>query len=53
MKKIKRKDIDPGRLITKSQLAKDRGVSPTTIQNMVNKGELSVVQIRGGEIIHL
>lgn len=52
MKKVKTKDIDPSKLITKSRLAKKIGVSPTTINNMIKDGELVVVQADGVELVH-
>lgn len=53
MKKIKRKNIDPLRLITKSQYAKDNKTNPTNVQRRIDRGELTVVPVQGGELIHL
>jgi hypothetical protein len=53
MKKIRNKDIDPNKLITKSQYARDFGLSPTAVQNKINRGELTIVVAKGGELIHL
>ena len=53
MKKIRTKDIDPKKLITKSQYAKEIGVSPTAVQNRIDRGELTIVVAKGAELIHL
>lgn len=53
MKKIKTTDIDPKKLITKSEYAKQIGVSPTAIQNRIERGELTIVVAKGAELIHL
>ena len=53
MKKIKTKDIDPNKLISKSQYAKDHKTNPVQVQRMINKGELTVVVAKGAELIHL
>jgi hypothetical protein len=53
MKRIKTKDIDPKKLITKSQYARDYQISPTAVQNRIDRGELTIVQAKGGELIHL
>lgn len=52
-KRIKTKNIDPEKLITKSQYAKDYKTTPTTVQNMINRGDLTIVVAKGGELIHL
>jgi hypothetical protein len=51
-KKIKQTDIDPAKLITKSRLAKKLGTTPTTINDMIKRGELVVVQADGVELVH-
>ena len=53
MKRIKRKDIDPEKLISKSQYAKDNGTNPVTVQRMIERGELTIVVAKGAELIHL
>jgi len=53
MKKIKTKDIDPMKLITKSEYAKMIKSNPVQVQRMINKGELTVVVAKGAELIHL
>jgi len=53
MKKIKTKNIDPKKLISKSQYAKDNKTNPVQVQRMIDRGELSVVVARGAELIHL
>jgi DNA-binding XRE family transcriptional regulator len=53
MRKIKTKDIDPKKLITKSEYARQIGVSPTSVQNMIERGELTIVIAKGAELIHL
>jgi DNA-binding GntR family transcriptional regulator len=42
-KKIKTENIQAGRLITKSELARRQGVSHTEINRRINKGEFVVV----------
>jgi len=53
MKKIKRINIDPDKLVTKAQHAKDIRSNPVQVQRMIDKGELTIVKARGGELIHL
>ena len=53
MKRIKKVNIDPSKLITKSQYARDYGISPTAVQNKIDRGEIAVVVAKGGELIHL
>jgi hypothetical protein len=53
MKKIKRKDIDPEKLITKSAYAKMIKSNPVQVQRMIDKGELTIVVAKGAELIHL
>lgn len=53
MKKIKTKDIDPKKLITKSAYAKKIKSNPVAVQRMIERGELAVVVAEGAEIIHL
>ena len=53
MKRIKTKDIDHTKLITKAQYAKDNKTNPVNVQRMINRGELTIVVAKGGELIHL
>jgi len=53
MKKIRTKDIDPKKLITKSEYARAQKVSPVTVQRMIERGDLTIVKAQGAEIIHL
>ena len=53
MRKIKRNNINPDKLVTKSQYAKDIKSNPVQVQRMIDKGELTIVVARGGELIHL
>ena len=53
MKKIKTKNIDPKKLITKSEYAKQFKTNPTRVQRMIDRGELTIVPIIGGTIIHM
>jgi excisionase family DNA binding protein len=50
---IDMKKINPQNLITKSEMARVLKVSPTTIQNMINRGELRKVKIKGAELVIL
>ena len=53
MKKIKRTNIDPDKLVTKSQHAKDIKSNPVQVQRMIDRGELTIVIAKGAELIHL
>jgi hypothetical protein len=53
MKRIRIKNIDHSKLITKSQYAKNNKLSPMKVHRMVENGELTIVNVEGGEIIHL
>ena len=53
MKKIKIKDIDPNKLITKSEYAKVIKSNPVQVQRMIDRGQLTVVVAKGTELIHL
>jgi hypothetical protein len=53
MKKIKTKDIDPKKLITKSEYAKQFKTNPTRVQRMIDRGELTIIVAKGTELIHL
>lgn len=53
MKKVKTKDIDPKKLITKSAYAKQINSNPVQVQRMIDKGELTIVVAKGTELIHL
>lgn len=53
MKKIKTENIDHKKLITKSEYAKDNNTTPTTVQRMIERGDLTIVKAKGAELIHL
>lgn len=53
MKKIKTKDIDPNKLITKSEYAKKINSNPVQVQRMIDKGLLTIVVAKGAELIHM
>jgi len=52
MKKVKTKDIEASKLITKAKYAKKMGVSQTAVQNWINDGKLTIVKANGAELIH-
>lgn len=52
-KKIKTKNIDQSKLITKSEYAKKIKSNPVKVGRMIDRGELTVVPIIGGTIIHM
>ena len=52
-KKIKVKDIDSTKLITKSAYAKKICSNPVTVQRMIDRGELTIVVAEGAELIHM
>lgn len=52
MKRIKTKDIDPTKLITKAKYAKEMGLSQTAISKQIARGELVIVVANGAELIH-
>ena len=53
MKKIKIKDIDPKKLITKSKYAEKIKSNPVQVQRMIDKGLLTIVVADGAELIHM
>lgn len=53
MKRIKKTNIDPDKLITKAKYAKKIGMTQTTVQRKIEAGELTVVLADGAELIHL
>jgi len=53
VKRIKTKNIDPAKLITKSEYAKKIRSNPVQVQRMIDRGELTVVVAKGAELIHL
>jgi len=53
VKRIKTKNIDTTKLISKSQYAKDNKTNPVQVQRMINKGELTIIVAKGAELIHL
>lgn len=52
MKRIKQGLIDPKNLISKAAYAREIGVSPPAVDKMVNKGYVTIVKFKGGEVIH-
>lgn len=52
MKRIKTKDIDPKKLITKSEYARKIKSNPVHVQRMIERGELTIVVVVGAELIH-
>lgn len=53
MKRIKTKDIDTKKLITKSEYAKSIGVTPSAVQKQIDTGKISVVVAKGAELVYL
>lgn len=53
MKRIKTKDINPEKLITKSEYAREMGISPAAVQKQIETGKLVIVKAKGIELIHL
>jgi hypothetical protein len=52
MKKIKTKDIDTKKLITKAKYAEKNGISQTAVQKQIDTGKLTVIIATGAELIH-
>lgn len=52
MKRVKTKDLDPQKMITKAKYAKKIGVSQTAVQKQIDAGKLVVVKVNGAELIH-
>ncbi len=53
MKRIKTKNINPEKLISKSRYAQENSTNPVQVQRMIDRGELAVVVAKGAELIHL
>jgi hypothetical protein len=54
MRKIKTKDIDPNKLITKAELARRQCVSQTEIDRQINSGKwVIIITSDNKEIVHL
>ena len=53
MKRIKIKNIDTTKLISKSQYAKDNKTNPVQVQRMIDNGKLTIIVAKGAELIHL
>lgn len=53
MRKIKTKNIEPDKLITKSEYAKLIKSNPVQVQRMIDRGEVTIVVAKGTELIHL
>lgn len=52
MKRIKTKDIDASKLITKAKYAEKMGISQTAVQKQIEAGKLVIVKANGAELIH-
>ena len=54
MKKIISKNlVDPKKLITKSAYAEKEGITRAAVTKRIKCGNVSIILIEGGEIIHL
>ena len=53
MKRIKTKDIDPAKLITKAEYARSKGITQPAVQKQIERGELVIIKAKGAELIHL
>ena len=52
MKRVKTKDINPDKLITKAKYAEKMGISQTAVQKQIERGELTIIRANGAELIH-
>lgn len=52
-KRIKTKDLEAKKMYTKSEYAKKIKSTPTTVQRMINRGELILVVVNGAELVYL
>jgi len=52
MKRIKTKDIDTSKLITKSKYAEKMGITPSAVQKQIDSGKLVIIKATGAELIH-
>jgi hypothetical protein len=53
MKRVKTKDLDPKKMMTKAEYARKNKITPAAVEKRVKAGTVSVVLIDGGEVIHL
>ena len=53
MKRIKTKDINPEKLITKSEYAREKKITPAAVQKQIDTGKLVIVKAKGTELIYL
>lgn len=53
MIRVKTKDIRVEKLITKSEYARQLGITPSAVQKQIESGKLIVVKVKGTELIHL
>ncbi len=51
--KVRDLKIDQTKLITQSEYAKMKGISKSRVSQMVNNGELKIVEIKGAKLIYL
>jgi len=52
MKRIKTKDIDTTKLITKAKYAEKMGISQPAVQKQIETGKLTIIRANGAELIH-
>lgn len=52
MKRIKTKDIDTTKLITKSKYAEKMGITPAAVQKQIDTGKVVIIKANGAELIH-
>ena len=45
--------IDRSKLITPSEYAKLKGVTPAAVTRMMKEGRVTVIKIKGGKLIYL
>ncbi len=45
--------VDRTKLITQSEYAKLRGVTPSAIKQQINKGMINTVEIKGATLVYL
>jgi hypothetical protein len=53
MRRIKTKNIDPKKLITKSEYARQIGKTPSAVQKQIDSGKLAIVIAQGTELIYM
>ena len=53
MKRVKTKDLDPKKMMTKAEYARKEKITPAAVEKRVKTGAVAIVMIEGGEVIHL